>query len=223
MTTKTTTTSLLPPPGQVVISDPKIQLPLPDLKYGYREEPLTWSELTMFIHQQPPDLARLTRSKRSQTTYQIFNYHMKQQYVSSTDYILISKFDFDAVAVPAPDAVGDSGDDRQNQVDDGTTTTDCRRRRRWRAQPSLEETTETRSILIENDFPYHFDDGIKHFILWKLKGDGISEQEIQESKQQLQTKFKTTSTLHWRNPPSLRSILAIDHVHILCRLPKTES
>ena len=216
MTTKTTTS--LPPPGQVVISNPDIELPLPDLKYGYRDEPLTWSELIEIIHHK--DLARLTRSSQDQRTYQIFNYHLKQQYVSSTDYLLISKFGFDAVPVVVPGEVsgGDSGDGQENQVGGDSTADRCRRR--WRAQPSLAETTETQSILIENDFPYHFDDDIKHYILWKLKGGGISEREIQESKQQLQTRFNTMSTLHWTNPPSLQSIPDLDHVHVLCRLPK---
>ena len=219
----TTTTTSLPPPGQVIISNPDIDLPLPDLKYGYRDEPLTWSELTEIIHHN--DLARLTRSSHDQRTYQIFNYHLKQQYLSSTDYLLISKFGFDAVSVlvsVAGEVTGcDSGDGQENKVGNDSTTDRCRRR--WRAQPTLAETTKTQSMLIENDFPYHFDDDIKHYILWKLKGGGISQQEIQESKQQLQTRFKTTSTLHWTNPPSLQSIPDIDHVHILCRIPKASS
>lgn len=236
----TTRSSILPPPGQVVITDPDVMTnhPLPKLKYGYCDRPLTWSDATEIIHVEQ-DLAKLTRSESQQMAYQIFQHHMKQQYVSSTDYLLISKFGFDAVAVSVGDRDDDDKQQRQNPLQNNTVESSTMlsrnsTRERWKAKPSLDEvrkiqSIQPQSILIENDFPYYFTDDIKHYVLWKINtndnkgntnndGSIISEQEIDDALEQLKTKLKAVSTLHWKNPSWLQSLPDVDHVHILCRI-----
>jgi len=98
-------------------------------------------------------------------------------------------------------------------------------------------------VIRRNDFPYYFEDGIEHWCLWKLglhhqaddNGDleeeaGVTEKDIEWARQQLvmdeglslngttitNNKGKIIDMLHWVNPPHLKSVLGIDHAHILC-------
>ena len=78
---------------------------------------------------------------------------------------------------------------------------------------------EVRKRFVHNDFPYYFATDVEHWILWKLGGGGISTQEIDAAKEDLREKLgdDVVDTLHWVNPPALKSIPEIDHVHILIR------
>jgi Protein of unknown function (DUF3605) len=226
----TSSSLALPPPGQVVITNPYLQPTLPTLKYGYRTKPMTWTELEEILigHGDSKDLARLTRSKHQQRTYQIFQYHMKQQYVSSTDYLLISKFGFDAVAVEEEDDEDQKSIDQkhtykkddENNAAVGAIT---RRKTRWKASPSLSESSTSQTLLVANDFPYFVEDDIKHYVFWKLNGGNVSNDELEIAIQQLRIDLNAVAVLHWTNPPNLQSLPDIDHVHILCRLPSSPS
>ena len=70
---------------------------------------------------------------------------------------------------------------------------------------------------MKNDFPYYMEDGIEHWILWKL-GDSCDDRDIDEAKKELRKKNKFMEFLHWVNPPHLKSLPAVDHIHILGRL-----
>ena len=177
----------------VTIINPDVEVILPEPKYGYRTTKSTWDELVQVI-QIEFDIHKLCRSRDQQQVYEVFRYHMKEQYRSSLDYILISKFGFDAVVV----------------VEDET---------KWMmAEPCLENVDTSKIILAENDFPYYVEDNIVHYVLWKIK-EPITQQEILDAREELQTeKIKALKILQWVNPPNLKSFPEIDHVHFLCRL-----
>lgn len=175
--------------GRVVITEPDVAVTLPVLKYGYRTSKASWSELVQIINVER-DIPKMSRSRHQQHEYEVFKHHMKKQYQSGNDFILISKFGFDSV--------------RDHQ--DG----------RWKATPQLNDVRESRTVLSLNDFPYFVDDdAVVHYVLWKIK-DTISEQEIVDAETELRTNLHAVDILHWINPRNLQSIPEIDHVHYLC-------
>lgn len=177
------------------IGDDFSTIALPTLNYGFAASPFTWEQLQHIILVEK-DLAKLSRSLDQQREYEIFRYFLKKQYQSVLDYILIAKFDFEKKWHP--------------QEHDG----------RWQAHPPLKEYTETRTVLIPNDFPYCIAEDIVHYILWKTK-EAVTPQDIEKAKQELKLKMRVIDAVHWINPPHLQSLPDIDHAHILCRLETT--
>lgn len=175
----------------VRITNPDVEVTLPVLQYGYRTTKATWEELVEIIEIEC-NVPKLSRSRAQQHDYEVFRYHMYQQYRSTLDYILISKFGFDGVV-------------EKNQ--------------KWMVEPCLEDVTSPKIILVENDFPYCVQDNIVHYVLWKLK-EPIAPQEILEAREKLQQSkdINAKEILQWVNPPNLKSIPEIDHVHFLCLL-----
>ena len=196
--------------GLVTITDPDVQVTLPILKYGYRTTKASWEELVRIIDVEN-NIFKLSRSPAQQHDYEVFRYHLKQQYRSVLDYILISKFGFDAVAVNE-----DNNNNNNNQI----------HQQRLMANPCLEDVPNSpkQIILVENDFPYCVEEHIVHYVLWKLK-EAITPQEISEARKRLQSDpIRALEILQWNNPPSVKSIPEIDHVHFLCLLqPKEKS
>jgi hypothetical protein len=176
--------------GQYTPLQTEVSVDLPVLKYGYRTTRLTWQELIQIINVEK-NIPKLSRSEQQQRDYEVFRYHMKRQYASSAEYILISKFGFRAVS-------------------DGSA-------HRWKAMPSLSEIEITQKILVRNDFPYYVEEGVSHYVLWKTK-EKITKEEIVEAQEQLKTQLEAHDILYWTNPPHLQSLPEIDHVHFLCRI-----
>ena len=194
----------------VTITDPDVEVTLPVLQYGYRTTKATWEELVRII-QIEANLAKLSRSRAQQHDYEVFRYHMKQQYVSTLDYILISKFGFDAI--PAPVVESCNGDDNNHN----DKNLHAKRHPKWMAHPCLQDVKTPQKILVENDFPYCVQDNIVHYVLWKLK-EPITAPEISEAREELVSQQNAREILQWVNPPNLKSIPEIDHVHLLCLL-----
>mmetsp|Transcript_4300 Transcript_4300/g.12328 ORF Transcript_4300/g.12328 Transcript_4300/m.12328 type:complete len:209 (-) Transcript_4300:3099-3725(-) len=185
----------------VTITDPNVKVTLPTLKYGYRTTKSNWDELIQII-EVDYDIPRLSRSRAQQHEYEVFRYHMKQQYRSTVDFILISKFGFDGVL---PSVAPNANDEEDLE-------------KKWIAHPCLKDVQTPKTILVKNDFPYSVEDNIVHYVLWKIK-EPITQQEILDAREELQSdKIKALEILQWVNPPSLQSIPDIDHVHFLCRL-----
>ena len=175
---------------------------LPELKYGYRTVPLEWTELRHIILVEK-NLAKLSRSESQQTEYMIFMRHIKSQWKSVYDFILHSKFGFNKRSVVIRGSVNDVSTDESM----------------WETYPSPSELDQPKKVLVLNDFPYYNAPGIQHYILWKLGGD-VTDEEIQEATQQLQEQLgDICDALHWKNPPHLKSLPDIDHVHILVNRP----
>jgi hypothetical protein len=175
----------------VIISSRDVPVSLPVLKYGYRNERMSWSELRDIIIVEK-DLGKLSRNEADQREYEFFRYHLRNQYKSIVDYILISKFRFDKV--------------RSNNG-------------LWKAHPQLEDFHETRKILIPNDFPYFTENRVVHYVLWKTKQE-ITKQDVVEARENLHSILDVEDSLHWVNPPHLKSLPEIDHVHFFCHLKK---
>lgn len=162
---------------------------IPPREYGYRTEPLEWPELVDIIDKEK-NLAKLSRSVQQQKEYVLYQRELLKEWKSVYDHILVSKFDFE-----------------QKKVGDDV----------WEAHPPLDECREVRKTLKVNDFPYYFAPNIEHWCLWKLCED-VSDEEVVQAKKELQEKYNgdIVEYLSWKNPPHLKSLPDIDHVHILC-------
>jgi hypothetical protein len=125
---------------------------------------------------------------------------MLKEWKTVHDHILVSKFNLSKRLVP-----------NLNATNDGRNET------LWEAYPPLSEVTEVRKVLCRNDFPYYMCDGIEHWCLWKLCKD-IEDEEVEEAKEELKRMHGgDLEFLCWRNPPHLKSLPQIDHIHMLIR------
>jgi len=66
-----------------------------------------------------------------------------------------------------------------------------------------------------NDFPYLLQPGIEHHIIWCEAGS-ITDQEVQEV---LARERAGWETLVFENPPALRTVPELHHIHVFSRLP----
>lgn len=160
---------------------------LPTLKYGFATSRFTWQDLKHIILEEK-DLARLARSEKDQLEYQVFRHFVGLEYRSILDFLLITKFDFQTAL-----------------INDKLQT----------AQ-TIKESGVRRTMLVKNDFPYYTEEGIVHYVLWKTNDD-ITEQDIEDAKKKLVREKGAVDTIHWINPPHLKSLPEIDHAHILCQ------
>ena len=65
-----------------------------------------------------------------------------------------------------------------------------------------------------NDFPYFFEEGIEHWVLWSATGS-IPEDALRE--EALRRFGADHDVLIWVNPPELQSVRALWHAHVLTR------
>lgn len=182
----------------------------------------TWDQLKHIIMTEK-DLALLRRSKEQQVEYEEFRSQLRQNWKSVLDYILCTKFHWDQERCCHPNIT-------QNNNISSTTTN---KGGLWQAIPpsSNDISKAPQMVLYLNDFPYFMDHNIDHWILWKLDWNAdhpnnnnhdasskttITNDEIEEAKLNLcQQNTNVIETLHWINPPHLKSLPEIDHVHIL--------
>jgi hypothetical protein len=158
--------------------------------------PLSWESILQIISTNR--LHCLRRSTEQQKIYLQYLDEMKIRWVHPVDHILHTKFQFERVAI---------GSEVQEKEDSSI---------RYEASPKLHQVSEPIIKLCPNDFPYHLDANVKHWVLWKLL-EPISHHEIHEAKQKLRNQHKLIVDIaHWVNPPNLKSIPEIDHVHIVC-------
>ena len=207
---------------------------LPILKYGYRTRKASWNELVQIINIEK-DIDKLSRSQLDQYNYEVFRYYMKKQYVSTVDYILISKFNFSSIPVRINktnddgEGVGQEEEEENttdNHDDDNSSSSSNENNFKLRAGSTAADSS---IILIPNDFPYYVEDNVVHYVLWKYNNStsnsnnniptSITEKEIEDAKRILEINptINATEILHWINPPHLKSIPEIDHVHFLCK------
>ena len=195
-----------------------------------RRQPITWDEARNLI---PGNLSGLARSREQETAYRAGRARIKDEWESIYDYLLVTKFGFDwtwGEGAPVVD------------TDDSPGTAETTRLvRRKRSRPTHREYFDnlqfddgTQLRFCPNDFPYYFESGIEHHVLWKLGGD-VTDEEVASAKAELldlnsvgrelsaerleQISNGTDVFLSWVNPPSLKSLPGIDHVHILLHKP----
>lgn len=158
--------------------------------------PLSWDSILQIISTNR--LHCLRRSTEQQQTYVQYLEEMKIRWVHPVDHILHTKFQFERVVIGA-----DAQEKEESSI-------------RYEASPKLHQVSESIIKLCPNDFPYHLEENVKHWVLWKLLKP-ISHQEIHEAKQKLRNQHQSIVDIaHWVNPPNLKSIPEIDHVHIVC-------
>lgn len=165
---------------------------LPSREYGYRSTPFSWAELDQIIRQKR-HLAKLCRSVQDERHYGERRKEILEEYETMLDHILHSKFN-----IPI-------------RFDDGT--------QRWKANIPKRTTGdhEAWSVLLPNDFPYFTEAGIEHWVLWKLF-EQIREADVDRAIADLREKLgDVQDTICWENPPHLKSLPDINHVHILVR------
>lgn len=219
-----------PTPTNHVAHPQKVVLTLP--KKHYAETPYTWDDVVDIIVNKK-DLSLLSRSVEQERVYQEFRMELRRSWKSVCDYILHSKFNFEKRrSVGCKDDVARS--DAKTMLDDfrhqpkslrassapsRTNGTD-NASEKWEAYPSLSQIRSTQKNLCRNDFPYYFVQGIEHWCLWKLCED-VTKSDIQEAVEELRSmdgmRGELLATLHWMNPPHLKSLPEIDHAHILCQ------
>lgn len=167
-------------------------------EYGYRTEPLMWPELIDIIDKEQ-NLAKLSRSVQQQKEYVIYRRELLKEWKSVYDHVLVTKFDFDRRLIPK---FNEEIKDQKEQL--------------WEAYPPLNEVREIKKVLKPNEFPYYFAEGIEHWCLWKLC-ENVTDEEIVVAKNDLQAMHgDIRDYISWRNPPHLKSLPDIDHIHILC-------
>lgn len=178
--------------------------------YGYREDdnPLTWTDLVQIIEVEQ-NLAKLSRSVKQQRIYDYYRSELKKEWKSVVDHVLVSKFGLEKRQVPT---------DQNGQS-----------RPVWEVFPPLSEIVQDddniKKVLCLNDFPYHTEQDVKHWCLWKLGPHPVTDDDINEAKSTLADRHAphTVAFVSWRNPPHLKSLPEIDHVHILCKNTPTAS
>ena len=126
----------------------------------------------------------LGRSASQQQVYRQFREQLEIEWKSVSDYILCTKLSY------------------EESSHEG---------KRVAVRPA---EVQTRTVLLENDFPYHFEEGIHHMVLWKLGGE-VLPSDIESSIQHLQSIHNSIDTAVYINPTHLKSILDVEHAHIL--------
>eukprot|EP00590_Aulacoseira_subarctica_P000970 CAMPEP_0172427220 /NCGR_PEP_ID=MMETSP1064-20121228/41128_1 /TAXON_ID=202472 /ORGANISM="Aulacoseira subarctica , Strain CCAP 1002/5" /LENGTH=172 /DNA_ID=CAMNT_0013171319 /DNA_START=150 /DNA_END=668 /DNA_ORIENTATION=+ len=163
------------------------------------EYPLKWESILNIIDTNR--LHCLRRSDEQQQIYMQYLEDMKKHWVHPLDHVLHTKFQFAKVV--------------SSSVNNSTL---------YEASPKIYHHETTRIQLCRNDYPYHLENNIQHWVLWKLSKEPITPEEIRDAKQQLHTnQTSVIATAHWVNPPHLKSLPEIDHVHIVCLLSTTSS
>jgi hypothetical protein len=207
-----------------------LPIQLPPVKYGYRTTRYEWSELQHIILVEQ-NLDKLCRSVDQQMEYEVFKRQLTKTWKSVLDYVLCTKLDVPrcvhaetglayAQLHPSPSSVSSS----LTEID--TTTSS--------PLPS------PKTIVLRNDFPYYTAENIHHYVLWKLHGI-CSDDDIAQAKEDVKQELElgdfevedggggdngqavvVVDCLHWINPPHLKSLPDIDHVHILCLLQQRQ-
>lgn len=147
---------------------------------------LGWSDVKQIMEK--GTLERLGRSNIQLTEYREFRSQLLINWVSVTDYVMVSKLDFKCIT-----------------LENGKKTAE------------IPAVIQTRTVLTKNDFPYNFESGIEHYVLWKI-GSDINSVEIAAAALNLSVAIKAVDYVTYVNPPHLKSILDLDHAHILLKV-----
>ena len=134
-------------------------------------------------------LGKLGRSRGQQIEYIEFSRQLSIDWITVTDYILVSKMNY-----------------RQIVLGDGKFAAE---------RPQV---IASRLVVVRNDFPYNFESGMEHFVVWKV-GSELIQSEIETVAQKICLESSALDFVTFTNPPTLKSILDLEHAHIILRLP----
>jgi hypothetical protein len=220
---------LVSPTATTAQQDTDVSLPLPlpihlpPVKYGYRTTRYEWLELQQIILVEQ-NLDKLCRSENQQMEYERFKQKLTQTWKSVLDYVLCTKLD-------VPRCVQKETGLAYAQLYPSPVSSPSS------PLPAL-PLPSPKTIVLRNDFPYYTAENIHHYVLWKLHGI-CSDDDITQAKEDVKQELElgnyenngdgddgendngqavVVDCLHWVNPPHLKSLPDIDHVHILCLL-----
>jgi len=153
---------------------------------------MSWEECKRVISE--GRLEVLGRSMAQQEQYNAFMEGVRKEFETVHDFILVTKFGLDASAVNS-----ETGK---------------------RSVPTPIDISNDVIKLFLNDFPYNFTSDVKHYVLWKL-GSPLEEKEVRDAQESLlqDDSLGADDACFYVNPPHLKSILTIDHAHILLHVP----
>lgn len=218
---------------------------IPYREHGYRSKPFSWDELVRIVNGDErtglqPNLAIFSRSIEVERSYSKAKKEIFQTYETIADHILHSKFGlarhFNAtsqryyVSLPPPPPSSESEASESGSTQ-GTNTDSISINNVWEVNDNPRNGKSI--VLAPNEFPYYVQDGIEHWVLWKLY-DAITEDDVNYALRRLaivagKTRsvadstdydgddFSTFDSLWWENPPHLKSLPQINHVHFLIR------
>lgn len=153
---------------------------------------MSWEEVKDVVTR--GDLAVLGRSKEQQEEYDTFYNKTKAEWRSIADFLLATKFDYEVFE-------------------------DIQLEKKYVSRTDI--VLQERLKFAPNDFPYYFEDGIDHFILWKLGGVITEEEAINAAVRLRNENSKYKDHVIYINPPHLKSIPEIEHAHVLLYQPFT--
>jgi hypothetical protein len=130
------------------------------------ETALSWSTLRSIILSS--DLVKLARSEEQKLTYRRGRDTIHSEWDSIYDYLLCKKFGFNEI----------SNESTSKKRSDPTFDT-------LKSQWDKEPNNSYRMVLCLNDYPYYLEPGIEHWILWKLGGQDVTDDEIDRAKLKL--------------------------------------
>lgn len=150
------------------------------------DKPMSWVEAVSCINENTlQSLAKLGRSADQLGVYRAAMDKIKQEYSSIPDYINITVFNHAF-------KVADDGRKIAVVCDKGP----AEQQTRWRL----------------NDFPYWFEEGIAHFLLWSV--EPLSKQQVLTFAQK---ELPNQELAVFVNPVQLQSVQAVWHAHVLAR------
>jgi len=186
----------------------------------FRDAPVTWTMLQSIITQER--IPELGRSREILAKYAEHMSKVKQEYLSTKDYVLIRflGFPFEEVDASETEPASKNEQPRTNndtpnipsnaQLPSSKTT---RKKRAVTDQPPQESVR-----LFPNDFPYYFENGIDHLILWSQKV--LSSDQIDSLLKPLLKKRygdEKIEVLTFKNPVAMMSIREVPHIHVCVR------
>lgn len=165
-------------------------------------EPITFSKLHYSV--QTNNVAHLARNSAFFTEYMKKMSSIKEEFISVSDYILFHVFNFNTsieeitgkrIAIK-PSSLHNVAEDSRYEL---LSNCICR--------------------LVPNDFPYWFEEGLTHSILWIFSLDQKSEPSLEQVHKFIQQKYSKEAYdyVTWKNPTNLKSIKDIEHYHVVWR------
>jgi Protein of unknown function (DUF3605) len=172
---------------------------LPFRQHGYRSVPFSWQELQQIVVKDK-DLSRLSRSVDTEERYARDRQSLLKEYETLYDHILYSKFQLP----------------RTRHALSGKWKVDTTTAALSTDHPQFNNNDVA---LVKNDYPYFVQDGIEHWVLWKLHAN-ITSDDVDQALSDLRSTYgkdDIVDCIWWENPPSLKSLPDINHIHILVR------
>ena len=151
---------------------------------------ITFEKLTKVLEDKNSNFDELYRSKELKVVYDDYLEDIKNQWGSSSDLILSDVFGFKV----------ETGENGKKIVD----KTDLNKR-------------GTIYKITKNKFPYNFTNNVVHYLVWVLNGE-VTQSHLDETIEIIQKENKNRkikNKVHWVNPPAAKSILDVEHAHIV--------